>query len=68
MKRGLAAEIQRLQLKKRNGQFTILDLTYDVDFLVDRRPCVFDRIDQVVLSDLTGDETLMEYDPEMNGS
>lgn len=64
MKRGLAREIQNLQLKKRNGQFTILDLTYDVDFLVDHRPCAFDRIDQVVLSELTGDPGATDYDPE----
>lgn len=64
MKSGLAREIQNLQLEKRNGQFTVLDLTYDVDFLVDRRPCVFDRIDQVVLSELTSDQLVTEYDPD----
>ena len=64
MKKGLAAEIQKLQREKRSGQLSILDFVGDTDYLIDNRPCAFDRIDKLVMDDMTLDENYMEYDPE----
>lgn len=63
MKRGMAGEIRNLQQCKRNGQLSVLDVM-DVETLMMRRPCAFDRIDRLVLSEVTGDEEIMEYDPD----
>jgi len=62
MRRGMAAEIQKLQIAKRNGQVSLFDV-YDADDLLDIRPCIFDRIDKLVLEDETGETQV--YDPEM---
>lgn len=64
MERGLADEILRLQQAKRNGQFSMLDYVGDAVSLIDRNPCVFDRIDDLVLDEMTADPGMMEYDPE----
>ena len=63
MKKGMAAEIQKLQLAKRGGQLSLLDYT-SADFLVDNRPCAFDRIDRLVLGELAADPGAKEYDPD----
>lgn len=64
MKRGMAAEIQKLQRAKRNGQFSVMDFIGDADYLIENRPCAFDRIDQLVMSEIAGDRNVTEYDPE----
>lgn len=63
MRKGMAAEIQKIQLAKRNGQATLYDV-YEAEELMDIRPCIFDRIDKLVLDDETGEESLA-FDPEM---
>lgn len=63
MKRGMAEEIRNLQQCKRSGQLSVLDVM-DVETLMLRRPCAFDRIDKLVLSEITGDEEITEYDPD----
>lgn len=64
MKKGLALEIQKLQRCKRNGQFSVMDFIGDTDYLIETRPCAFDRIDTLVLDELTNDAEVVEYDPE----
>jgi 3'-phosphoadenosine 5'-phosphosulfate sulfotransferase (PAPS reductase)/FAD synthetase len=64
MRRGMAAEIQKIQVAMRNGQLSLFDV-YDVGDLLEIRPCIFDRIDQLVLEDNTlGDEGEV-FDPEV---
>ena len=63
MRLGMAAEIQKLQVAKRNGQISLFDV-FEVEDLLEIRPCIFDRIDKLVLEDNTlADETL-DFDPE----
>ena len=64
MKRGLAAEIQKLQRVKRGGQMSVLDFIGDTDYLIDHRPCAFDRIDKLVLEDFAAEAENLEYDPD----
>ncbi len=52
MRRGMAAEIQKIQLAIRNRQMSLFDV-YDAKDLLDVRPCIFDRVDQLVLEDDT---------------
>ena len=63
MKNGMAAEIQKLQVAKRKGQLSILDV-FSADDLLDIRPCAFDRIDKLVLGDDNWNSEEMEFDPE----
>lgn len=67
MKKGMAAEIQKLQQKKRGGQLSILDYIGDTDYLIDNRPCAFDRIDRLVINEMTQNEGMTEYDPDAEG-
>lgn len=63
MRLGMAAEIQKLQVAKRNGQISLFNV-FEVEDLLEIRPCIFDRIDKLVLEDNTlADETL-DFDPE----
>lgn len=63
MRLGLAAEIQKLRIALNNGQISLMDV-YDVDWLLDDRPCIFDRIDGVYLDDDTFGDESGEFDPE----
>lgn len=64
MRRGMATEIQKLQQAMRNGQISLFDV-YETNDLLDIRPCIFDRVDQLVLEDDTfdGDDANV-FDPE----
>jgi 3'-phosphoadenosine 5'-phosphosulfate sulfotransferase (PAPS reductase)/FAD synthetase len=62
MRRGMAAEIQKLQRVQRNGQLSLFDV-FDAEDLLERRPCIFDSISQLVLEDDTMDDSL-DFDPE----
>jgi 3'-phosphoadenosine 5'-phosphosulfate sulfotransferase (PAPS reductase)/FAD synthetase len=65
MERGLAAEMQKLQQAMRNGQLSLFDV-YDAEELLDRRPCIFDRVDRLVLEDDTADaDEIPDFDPEV---
>jgi hypothetical protein len=66
MEFGMAAEIQKLQISLRNGQLSLFDV-YDAGQLLERRPCIFDRVDKLVLEDSTLDDRL-EFDPEVGGA
>ena len=61
MRRGMAAEIQKLQQVRRNGQLSLFDV-FDAEDLLERRPCVFDSINDLVLQDDTATD---EFDPEV---
>lgn len=64
MKMGLAEEIRNLQQAKRGGQMSVMDFVGDANYLVDNRPCSFDRIDRLVMDELPQDTEMVEYDPE----
>lgn len=63
MRRGMAAEIQKLQIAMRNGQLSLFDV-YDAEDLLEIRPCIFDRIDKLVLEDETLSDEGEMFDPE----
>ena len=64
MRHGMAEQIKNLQMAKKNGQMSILDFIGDTEYLIENRPCAFDRIDTIVLNDMTADTAFLEYDPE----
>lgn len=63
MRRGMAAEIQKLQRARRNGQLSLFDI-YDADELLEKRPCIFDSLEHLVLEDDFNGENL-SFDPEV---
>lgn len=64
MKMGMAEEIQKLQQEKRGGQLSVFDYISDADYLIENRPCAFDRVDKLIMSDTLQDMEIMVYDPE----
>lgn len=65
MRLGLAEEIRKLRIAMNKGQISIMDV-YDTDYLLETRPCIFDRIDDVYLDDETWvEEQIEEFDPEV---
>jgi 3'-phosphoadenosine 5'-phosphosulfate sulfotransferase (PAPS reductase)/FAD synthetase len=65
MRKGMAAEIQKLQIAKRNGQLSLFDV-YDAETLLEIRPCIFDRVDRLVWDDGIPTEEMEDYDPELD--
>jgi len=65
MRRGMAAEIQKLQRVQRNGQLSLFDV-FDAEDLLERRPCIFDSINELVLEDDTMIADDLDFDPEMD--
>lgn len=63
MRKGMAEEIRNLQCAKRNGQLSVLDVM-DLDEIMRRRPCAFDRIDRLVLAEVAKDTDMTDYDPD----
>lgn len=64
MSKGMAAEIRNIQIAKKNGQMSIIDV-YEAKDLLEIRPCVFDRIDRLVWDDETWEEDAPDFDPEV---
>lgn len=64
MRRGMAAEIQNLQVAMRNGQLSLFDM-FDAKRLLDERPCIFDSIRHLVMDDDTWDDDGQVFDPEV---
>lgn len=64
MRLGMAEELKKLQIAKRNGQVSVLDV-FNVSDVLEMRPCAFDRIDKLIIDDdtLKGEE--QEFDPEI---
>ena len=62
MLKGMAAEIQKLQQAKRGGQLALTDYE-SAEVLVIWQPCVFDRIDKLILGSLANNAADVE-DPE----
>jgi 3'-phosphoadenosine 5'-phosphosulfate sulfotransferase (PAPS reductase)/FAD synthetase len=62
MRRGMAAEIQRLQQVRRNGQMSLFDV-FGPGRLIEERPCIFDDISKVVITDDTVEDP--NFDPEI---
>lgn len=50
MRQGMAAEIQKLQQKRRNGQLSLFDV-FTCEELMERRPCAFDDLDRVTMTE-----------------
>jgi len=65
MRRGMAAEIQKVRIAKQNGQPSIFDV-YEAKELLQLRPCIFDRVDHLVLEDDTYCEDENMFDPEIS--
>lgn len=61
---GMGEEIIKLQREKRGGQMSVFDYIADTDYLIKNRPCVFDRIDKLVMEEVKQDEEMMIYDSE----
>ncbi len=64
MSKGMAAEIRNIQIAKRKGQISLMDV-YDAKDLLEIRPCIFDRIDGLVWDDDTWVEEGQDFDPEV---
>ena len=64
MRRGMAEEIQKIQIAKRNGQVSLFDV-FDTKRLIEERPCIFDSISHLVMEDDTWDEAGEAFDPEV---
>ena len=64
MHMGMGEEIIKLQREKRGGQMSVFDYIADTDYLIKNRPCVFDRIDKLVMEEVKQDEEMMIYDSE----
>lgn len=43
---------------------SVFDYIADTDYLIKNRPCVFDRIDKLVMEEVKQDEEMMIYDSE----
>ena len=44
---------------------SVMDFIGDANYLVDARPCAFDRIDRLVMDELPKDTRFLEYDPDI---
>lgn len=64
MSRGMATEIRNIQIARRKGQISLFDM-FDARDLLETRPCIFDRVDQMVLDDDTWTEEAKNFDPEV---
>jgi len=64
MSKGMAEEIRNIQIARRKGQVSIVDV-YDAKDLLEIRPCVFDQIDHLVWDDETMDNETQDFDPEV---
>lgn len=64
MELGMAEQIKKLQIAKRNGVITLFDLIEPMQ-LLDMRPCIFDRVDKLVLKDDTWVEEEPDFDPDV---
>lgn len=62
MRKGMAAEIQKLRQVRNDGQMTLFDV-FEPERLIDDRPCIFDHLDHVIIADDTMVDLL---DPEVD--
>ena len=65
MRKGMAKEIQSIRIAKSNGQMSLFDVFEDVNELIENRPCIFDRIDRLILEDDTWVDETREFDPDV---
>ena len=63
MSRGMAAEIRNIQIAKRKGQLSLFDM-WDAKDLLDIKPCIFDRVDEMILDDEGWTDEDQRFDPE----
>ncbi|KJS23132.1 MAG: hypothetical protein VR72_02900 [Clostridiaceae bacterium BRH_c20a] len=63
MRKGMAEEIRNIQIAKRKGQYSLFDM-FDAKDLIEERPCIFDRIDRLVMVDDTWQEDVQAFDPD----
>ncbi|HBV97760.1 MAG: hypothetical protein JL50_03040 [Peptococcaceae bacterium BICA1-7] len=64
MRRGMAEEIRNIQIAKRKGQLSMFDM-FDAKDLLEFKPCIFDRVDQMVWDDDTWTDEGQKFDPEV---
>lgn len=63
MRKGLAEQIRNIQIAKRKGQYSLFDM-FDARDLIEERPCIFDRIDKLVMMDDTWEDAVHAFDPD----
>lgn len=59
MRAGMAEQLQNLRIARAGGQISIMDV-YSADELLDVRPCVFDSVNDLIITD----DLPTEYDAE----
>jgi 3'-phosphoadenosine 5'-phosphosulfate sulfotransferase (PAPS reductase)/FAD synthetase len=64
MELGMAEQIKALQIAKRNGVITLFDML-EPQQLLEMRPCIFDRVDKLILKDDTWVEEEPDFDPDV---
>ena len=62
MRKGMAAEIRKIQIARKKGDFSMFDM-FEAEDLLEIKPCIFDRVDQMVGNDNVIAE--QKYDPEV---
>lgn len=61
MRKGMAAEIRKIQIARKKGDFSMFDM-FEAEDLLEIKPCIFDRVDQMVDDNVI---TEQKYDPEV---
>lgn len=59
MRAGMGDQLRELRMERANGQVSLLDV-YTTEELMEIRPCAFDSVDKIIMSD----DTIDEYDSE----
>lgn len=59
----MAEQIRNIQIAKRMGQYSLFDM-FDAKDLIEEMPCIFDRIDKLVIVDDTWEDTTNTFDPD----
>ncbi|WP_146009207.1 hypothetical protein [Beduinella massiliensis] len=59
MRSGMGDPLRALRMERANGQMSLLDV-YTTEELMEIRPCAFDSVDKIIMSD----DTISEYDSE----
>lgn len=59
MRSGMGDQLRALRMERANGQMSLLDV-YTTEELMEIRPCAFDSVDKIIMSD----DTISEYDDE----
>lgn len=67
MERGMAEQLRNLRIYRANGQFSMLDV-FSTERLLEIRPCAFDSIDDVIMTDGLPTEYEADLEEDEEGS